>query len=275
MSSWPNINQTPNHHAHAHTHHALSAPLYRFHISDITVPYMEGWRQTYTHSFQPLCLPTSTSSHSHYHCPVRFSGMRAGQCPLLLPSSGTLKAIMLWDCGLRFVFIPPVLQLGGVCALRGGVGGGGRGGAGSGGSGREDLTSRLGLEAVQRLAKDGCRLLQNHNHRLPDRNQAVSPWPLLRRQVALGPPESVSPPFMAPLCPGPVYGFVWAWPACCCCRTRLQPSPPLHVIACHFEQVKSHNLKAFLLFFSYVFLSHKASQHFSGFTNLVYLQQDL
>ncbi|KAK2830273.1 hypothetical protein Q5P01_018204 [Channa striata] len=53
--------------------------------------------------------------------------------------------------------------LGGVCALRGGTGGGG---------GREELTSRLGLEAVQRLAKDGCRLLQNHNYRLPDRNQA-------------------------------------------------------------------------------------------------------
>ncbi|KAM7373095.1 hypothetical protein PAMP_007975 [Pampus punctatissimus] len=49
--------------------------------------------------------------------------------------------------------------LGGVCALR------------DGGS-REELTSRLGLEAVQRLAKDGCRLLQNHNYRLPDRNQA-------------------------------------------------------------------------------------------------------
>lgn len=40
--------------------------------------------------------------------------------------------------------------------------------------GREELTSRLGLEAVQRLAKDGCRLLQNHNYRLPERNQAVS-----------------------------------------------------------------------------------------------------
>ncbi|XP_039676725.1 rap guanine nucleotide exchange factor 5 [Perca fluviatilis] len=60
--------------------------------------------------------------------------------------------------------------LGGVCALRDG------GGSNSGGMGtvcaREELTSRLGLEAVQRLAKDGCRLLQNHNYRLPDRNQA-------------------------------------------------------------------------------------------------------
>ena len=36
------------------------------------------------------------------------------------------------------------------------------------------MTSRLGLEAVQRLAKDGCRLLQNHNYRLPERNPAVS-----------------------------------------------------------------------------------------------------
>ncbi len=78
---------------------------------------------------------------------------------------------MSWDCGLRYVFMPPVLQLGGVCALRGG---GDSGGGGMGTCGREELTSRLGLEAVQRLAKDGCRLLQNHNYRLPDRNQAVS-----------------------------------------------------------------------------------------------------
>ncbi|XP_051245801.1 rap guanine nucleotide exchange factor 5 isoform X1 [Dicentrarchus labrax] len=63
--------------------------------------------------------------------------------------------------------------LGGVCALRGGGGSGGSGG-GMGTCSREELTSRLGLEAVQRLAKDGCRLLQNHNYRLPDRNQAVS-----------------------------------------------------------------------------------------------------
>lgn len=85
---------------------------------------------------------------------------------------------MSWDCGLRYIFLPPVLQLGGVCALRDGGGSGGVGGGKGGGMGtvcgREDLTSRLGLEAVQRLAKDGCRLLQNHNYRLPDRNQAVS-----------------------------------------------------------------------------------------------------
>ncbi|KAK5883764.1 hypothetical protein CesoFtcFv8_020060 [Champsocephalus esox] len=66
--------------------------------------------------------------------------------------------------------------LGGVCALQDGGGSGGVGGGKGGGMGtvcgREDLTSRLGLEAVQRLAKDGCRLLQNHNYRLPDRNQA-------------------------------------------------------------------------------------------------------
>ncbi|XP_034016644.1 rap guanine nucleotide exchange factor 5 [Thalassophryne amazonica] len=59
-------------------------------------------------------------------------------------------------------------SLGGVCALRDASSGGGMGSV----CGREDLTSRLGLEAVQRLAKDGCRLLQNHNYRLPDRNQA-------------------------------------------------------------------------------------------------------
>lgn len=69
--------------------------------------------------------------------------------------------------------MPPVLQLSGVCTLRDGGGSGGGGGMGTV-CGREELTSRLGLEAVQRLAKDGCRLLQNHNYRLPDRNQAVS-----------------------------------------------------------------------------------------------------
>ncbi|XP_008419993.1 rap guanine nucleotide exchange factor 5 isoform X2 [Poecilia reticulata] len=61
--------------------------------------------------------------------------------------------------------------LGGMCALRDGNGSGGGSGMGTV-CGREELTSRLGLEAVQRLAKDGCRLLQNHNYRLPDRNQA-------------------------------------------------------------------------------------------------------
>ncbi|KAG7281372.1 hypothetical protein CRUP_023523 [Coryphaenoides rupestris] len=102
---------------------------------------------------------------------------------------------MSWDCGLRYMFsIPTALQLAGVCALRdggggsvggvgrhgglgvgnaaGGGGGGGGGCGGGGGGGREELTSRLGLEAVQRLAKDGCRLLQNHNYRLPERNPA-------------------------------------------------------------------------------------------------------
>ncbi|XP_077446301.1 rap guanine nucleotide exchange factor (GEF) 5a [Stigmatopora argus] len=61
--------------------------------------------------------------------------------------------------------------LAGVCALQSGGGRGGVGGGGGGSAGREELTNRLGLEAVQRLAKDGCRLLQNHNYRLPDRNQ--------------------------------------------------------------------------------------------------------
>ncbi|MEQ2161455.1 hypothetical protein GOODEAATRI_009761 [Goodea atripinnis] len=72
--------------------------------------------------------------------------------------------------------------LGGMCALRDGNGSGSGGGMGTV-CGREELTSRLGLEAVQRLAKDGCRLLQNHNYRLPDRNQAPD-FPL-RRSVFL------------------------------------------------------------------------------------------
>lgn len=79
--------------------------------------------------------------------------------------------------------MPPVLQLGRVCALRdGGSSGSGSGGMGSV-CGREELTSRLGLEAVQRLAKDGCRLLQNHNYRLPDRNQGVSRVSVMLPQI--------------------------------------------------------------------------------------------
>ncbi|XP_062291858.1 rap guanine nucleotide exchange factor 5 isoform X2 [Scomber scombrus] len=72
--------------------------------------------------------------------------------------------------GYPLPLVITIILLGGVCALR--DGGGGGGGMGTV-CGREELTSRLGLEAVQRLAKDGCRLLQNHNYRLPDRNQAT------------------------------------------------------------------------------------------------------
>ncbi|GAA6078119.1 rap guanine nucleotide exchange factor 5 [Tachysurus ichikawai] len=58
---------------------------------------------------------------------------------------------MTWDCGLKYLFsLPPALQQGGVCALR-----------------SPDEFSRL--EMVQRLAKDGCRFLQNQNYRLPER----------------------------------------------------------------------------------------------------------
>lgn len=54
--------------------------------------------------------------------------------------------------------------LGGVCTPRDGVGSGV-----GGGRGQEELSR---LEVVQRLAKDGCRLLQNQNYRLPDRTPA-------------------------------------------------------------------------------------------------------
>lgn len=115
-------------------------------------------------------------SHVSGLCPNSFRSPLDKNTELSLPPSykHTLTvSTMSWDCGLRYVFMPPVLQLGGVCALRDGGGSGGGGGMGTV-CGREELTSRLGLEAVQRLAKDGCRLLQNHNYRLPDRNQAVS-----------------------------------------------------------------------------------------------------
>ncbi|TSO47174.1 Rap guanine nucleotide exchange factor 5 [Bagarius yarrelli] len=59
---------------------------------------------------------------------------------------------MTWGCGLKYLFsLPPALQQGGVCALR-----------------SPDEFSRL--EMVQRLAKDGCRFLQNQNYRLPERS---------------------------------------------------------------------------------------------------------
>ncbi|XP_008321582.2 rap guanine nucleotide exchange factor 5-like [Cynoglossus semilaevis] len=53
---------------------------------------------------------------------------------------------MSWDCGLRYMFsvAPAVQQPGGMCIL----------------PDKEDLSR---LEMVQRLAKDGCRFLQNHS----------------------------------------------------------------------------------------------------------------
>ena len=54
--------------------------------------------------------------------------------------------VMSWDCGLKYMFsVSPALKPGGVCALHD----------------KEDLSH---LEMVQRLAKDGCRFLQNHNN---------------------------------------------------------------------------------------------------------------
>ncbi|XP_028281740.1 rap guanine nucleotide exchange factor 5-like isoform X1 [Parambassis ranga] len=52
---------------------------------------------------------------------------------------------MSWDCGLRYMFsVSPALQHGSKCILHE----------------KEDLSR---LEMVQRLAKDGCRFLQNHS----------------------------------------------------------------------------------------------------------------
>ncbi|TMS11253.1 Rap guanine nucleotide exchange factor 5 [Larimichthys crocea] len=52
---------------------------------------------------------------------------------------------MSWDCGLRYMFsVSPALQQGSMCILHD----------------KEDLSR---LEMVQKLAKDGCRFLQNHN----------------------------------------------------------------------------------------------------------------
>ncbi|XP_008293044.1 rap guanine nucleotide exchange factor 5b [Stegastes partitus] len=57
---------------------------------------------------------------------------------------------MSWDCGLRYMFsVSPSLQQGGKCILHD----------------KEDLSR---LEMVQRLAKDGCRFLQNHS-KAPER----------------------------------------------------------------------------------------------------------
>ncbi|XP_061572627.1 rap guanine nucleotide exchange factor 5-like isoform X1 [Cololabis saira] len=52
---------------------------------------------------------------------------------------------MSWDCGLRYMFsVPPALQQGNKCMTHD----------------KEELSR---LEMVQRLAKDGCRFLQNHS----------------------------------------------------------------------------------------------------------------
>lgn len=61
---------------------------------------------------------------------------------------------MSWDCGLRYMFsVPPALQQRNMCILHD----------------KEDLSR---LEMVQRLAKDGCRFLQNHKG--PERASEVS-----------------------------------------------------------------------------------------------------
>ncbi|XP_056141658.1 rap guanine nucleotide exchange factor 5-like isoform X2 [Lampris incognitus] len=63
---------------------------------------------------------------------------------------------MSWDCGLRYVFsMSPALHHGGVCVLHD----------------KEDLSR---LEMVQRLAKDGCRLLQSHGKQGPERTSEQS-----------------------------------------------------------------------------------------------------
>ncbi|KAM9851879.1 rap guanine nucleotide exchange factor 5-like [Aulostomus maculatus] len=52
---------------------------------------------------------------------------------------------MSWDCGLKYMFsVSPAMQQGSMCILHD----------------KEDLSR---LEMVQRLAKDGCRFLQNHS----------------------------------------------------------------------------------------------------------------
>ena len=61
---------------------------------------------------------------------------------------------MSWDCGLRYIFsVSPTLQQRSMCILHD----------------KEDLTR---LEMVQRLAKDGCRFLQNHS-KGPERTPEV------------------------------------------------------------------------------------------------------
>lgn len=62
---------------------------------------------------------------------------------------------MSWDCGLRYMFsvAPAVQQPGGMCIL----------------PDKEDLSR---LEMVQRLAKDGCRFLQNHS-KSPEKTSEV------------------------------------------------------------------------------------------------------
>ncbi|XP_061632560.1 rap guanine nucleotide exchange factor 5-like isoform X1 [Phyllopteryx taeniolatus] len=64
-------------------------------------------------------------------------------------------AAMSWDCGLRYMFsVSPSLQPGTMCVLHD----------------KEELSR---LEMVQRLAKDGCRFLQNHSKGPDKANEPV------------------------------------------------------------------------------------------------------
>lgn len=66
-------------------------------------------------------------------------------CLLFVSSHLCFWRKMSWDCGLKYVFsVPPALHQGNKCNLHD----------------KEDLSR---LEMVQRLAKDGCRFLQNHS----------------------------------------------------------------------------------------------------------------
>uniref|UniRef100_A0A8C4E6F3 Rap guanine nucleotide exchange factor 5 n=1 Tax=Dicentrarchus labrax TaxID=13489 RepID=A0A8C4E6F3_DICLA len=63
----------------------------------------------------------------------------------MFPEPTFAEPAMSWDCGLRYMFsVSPGLQQGSMCILHD----------------KEDLSR---LEMVQKLAKDGCRFLQNHS----------------------------------------------------------------------------------------------------------------
>lgn len=80
----------------------------------------------------------------------------AGRHTAVLPGGLPVvcETAMSWDCGLKYMFsVSPVLQQGSMCILHD----------------KEDLSR---LEMVQRLAKDGCRFLQNHS-KGPERTSEV------------------------------------------------------------------------------------------------------
>uniref|UniRef100_A0A8B9GYY2 Rap guanine nucleotide exchange factor (GEF) 5a n=1 Tax=Astyanax mexicanus TaxID=7994 RepID=A0A8B9GYY2_ASTMX len=110
------------------------------------VPYVHLDPITEIEITHVLCLSSSLVLQLFIFCIPQVQNELAAA--LARKARKSMMGSMAWDCGLKYLFsLPPALQQSGVCGLR-----------------SPDELSRL--EMVQRLAKDGCRFLQNPNYRL-------------------------------------------------------------------------------------------------------------